>query len=51
LQSRIDELSSQNKKLDDEEKLLDYREQNARAGYVYVISNVGLSEMGSTRWV
>lgn len=41
LQSRIDELSRQNSKLDEEEKLLDYREQNARAGYVYVISNIG----------
>lgn len=41
LKTRIDELSSQNSKLDEEEKLLDYREQNARAGYVYVISNIG----------
>ena len=41
LQTRIDELSLQNSKLDEEEKLLDYREQNARAGYVYVISNIG----------
>ena len=28
-------------KLDEEGRLLDYREQNARAGYVYVISNIG----------
>ncbi len=41
LQARIDEINSQNSKLDEEEKLLDYREQNARAGYVYVISNIG----------
>lgn len=41
LQARIDELSAQHSKLDEEEKLLDYREQNARAGYVYVISNIG----------
>lgn len=27
--------------LDSEEKLIDYREQNAKAGYVYVISNIG----------
>ncbi|MDT4815334.1 hypothetical protein FQZ97_483600 [compost metagenome] len=27
--------------LESEEKLIDYREQNAKAGYVYVISNVG----------
>lgn len=41
LQTRIDELSIQNRKLDEEEGLLDYRQQNARAGYVYVISNIG----------
>src|SRR5690606_25285517 len=41
LQTRIDEIKSQNRQLDQEEKLLDYREQNARAGYVYVISNIG----------
>lgn len=54
LQTRIDELSSQNSKLDEEERLLDYREQNARAGYVYVISNVGsfgegIFKIGMTR--
>lgn len=41
LQTRIDEISSQCGLLDEEEKQLDYREQNARAGYVYVISNIG----------
>lgn len=41
LLTRIDEIFSQNKKLDEDERLLDYREQNARAGYVYVISNIG----------
>ena len=41
LQARLDELEVQNGKLDEEERLLDYREQNARAGYVYVISNIG----------
>jgi Domain of unknown function (DUF4041)/T5orf172 domain len=41
LQARIDEISNQNSQLDEEERLLDYREQNARAGYVYVISNIG----------
>ncbi len=41
LQVRIQEISDQNSKLDEEERLLDYREQNARAGYVYVISNIG----------
>ncbi|WP_199173226.1 DUF4041 domain-containing protein [Pollutimonas subterranea] len=54
LQTRIDELSSQNSKLDEQEKLLDYREQNARAGYVYVISNIGafgegIYKIGMTR--
>ena len=54
LQTRIEELSSQNGKLDEEERLLDYREQNARAGYVYVISNIGafgegIYKLGMTR--
>lgn len=54
LQTRIDELSSQNSKLDEEERLLNYREQNARAGYVYVISNIGafgngIFKIGMTR--
>lgn len=54
LQARINEISSQNSKLDEEEKLLDYREQNARAGYVYVISNIGafgegIFKIGMTR--
>ena len=41
LQARINEITNQNSQLDEEEKQLDYREQNARAGYVYVISNIG----------
>ncbi len=41
LQARLTELAQQNGALDEEERLLDYREQNARAGYVYVISNIG----------
>lgn len=54
LNARIDELASLNSKLDEEEKLLDYREQNARAGYVYVISNIGafgdgIYKIGMTR--
>lgn len=54
LQNRINEISSQNNKLDEEEKLLDYREQNGRAGYVYVISNIGafgegIFKIGMTR--
>lgn len=40
--------------LESEEKLIDYREQNAKAGYVYVISNVGafgegIYKIGMTR--
>ncbi|MDR2332601.1 MAG: DUF4041 domain-containing protein [Burkholderiaceae bacterium] len=41
LQARLTEVVQQNRALDEEERLLDYREQNARAGYVYVISNIG----------
>lgn len=41
LQGRLKEMLHQNALLDEEWKLLDYREQNARAGYVYVISNIG----------
>lgn len=54
LQIRINELSSQCSRLDEDERLLDYREQNARAGYVYVISNIGafgegIFKIGMTR--
>jgi len=40
--------------LEGEEKLIDYREQNAKAGYVYVISNIGafgegIYKIGMTR--
>lgn len=41
LNRRINEIAAQNSQLDEEERQLDYREQNARAGYVYVISNIG----------
>ncbi|MFG6446781.1 DUF4041 domain-containing protein [Roseateles sp. BYS180W] len=41
LLARLTELEQQKGSLDEEERLLDYREQNARAGYVYVISNIG----------
>lgn len=46
LQTRIDEISGQSSRLDEDERLLDYREQNARAGYVYVISNIGAFGVG-----
>lgn len=41
LRARIDEVQASRDELDQEEKIIDYREQNAKAGYVYVISNVG----------
>ncbi|MNE44137.1 hypothetical protein D3C80_1383490 [compost metagenome] len=39
--AKIAEVEAGKAELDSEEKLIDYREQNAKAGYVYVISNVG----------
>jgi hypothetical protein len=41
LEARISEVQVKRDELDQEEKVIDYREQNAKAGYVYVISNVG----------
>lgn len=41
LLSKIAEIEIGKANLDNEEKLIDYREQNAKAGYVYVISNIG----------
>jgi hypothetical protein len=41
LASKIVEIEAGKAALDNEEKVIDYREQNAKAGYVYVISNVG----------
>lgn len=41
LLSKIAEVEARKSLLDNEEKIIDYREQNAKAGYVYVISNVG----------
>ena len=41
LKSKIDEVEASKAALDGEEKLIDYRERNAKAGYVYVISNLG----------
>lgn len=38
---KISEVEAARAALDNEEKVIDYREQNAKAGYVYVISNVG----------
>lgn len=41
LLTKIGEVEAGKAALDGEEKVIDYREQNAKAGYVYVISNVG----------
>ena len=41
LAAKITEVEAGRAALDGEEKLIDYREQNAKAGYVYVISNLG----------
>lgn len=41
IQAKIDEISSKLSDLDGEEKVVDYRENNAKAGYVYIISNIG----------
>ena len=41
LVAKIAEVEAGKAELDNEEKLIDYREQNAKAGYVYVISNIG----------
>ena len=38
---KLAEVEAGRAELEGEEKLIDYREQNAKAGYVYVISNVG----------
>lgn len=38
---KLKELEINYSELESEEKLVDYREQNAKAGYVYVISNIG----------
>lgn len=40
-QERLGEVKAQLGELEKEEKIVDYREQNAKAGYVYVISNIG----------
>lgn len=54
VQAKIDDIQNQFAELEKEEKLIDYREQNAKAGYVYVISNIGsfgenVHKIGMTR--
>lgn len=38
---KISDIESKLKELSKEETVIDYREQNAKAGYVYIISNIG----------
>ena len=54
LLAKLAEVEAGRAELESEEKLIDYREQNAKAGYVYVISNVGafgegIFKIGMTR--
>lgn len=54
LLAKLAEVEASRDELESEEKLIDYREQNAKAGYVYVISNVGafgegIYKIGMTR--
>ena len=51
---KLAEVEAGRAELESEEKLIDYREQNAKAGYVYVISNLGafgegIYKIGMTR--
>jgi hypothetical protein len=41
VQQKLEEVKTQFVELEKEEKVIDYREQNAKAGYVYIISNIG----------
>ena len=41
LENKLQELDSSLSELNNEEATIDYREQNAKAGYVYIISNIG----------
>lgn len=38
---KLEEVKGQYSELEKEEKVIDYREKNAKAGYVYIISNIG----------
>jgi hypothetical protein len=38
---KLEEVKGHYSELEKEEKVIDYREQNAKAGYVYIISNIG----------
>lgn len=41
IMAKISEVEAGKAALDNEEKVIDYREKNAKAGYVYIISNIG----------
>lgn len=41
INEKLSEMKDQLQELEKEEKTIDYREQNAKAGYVYIISNIG----------
>jgi hypothetical protein len=41
IEAKLTEVQEKFHALEDEEKVVDYREKNAKAGYVYIISNVG----------
>jgi TolA-binding protein len=41
LSEKLKELNGSMAELEKEERMVDYREKNAKAGYVYVISNIG----------
>lgn len=54
IEAKLREVTGQMTELDNEEKVIDYREQNAKAGYVYIISNIGsfgpnMFKIGMTR--
>ena len=54
LLEKRDSLVSARSSLDEQEKEIDYREKNAKAGYVYIISNIGsfgenIYKIGMTR--
>ena len=41
IKQKLDEVRNNYFELEKEEKVIDYREQNAKAGYIYIISNIG----------
>ena len=54
IEAKLKEVSEQLTALDSEEKQIDYREQNAKAGYIYIVSNIGafgenIYKIGMTR--